>query len=465
MRRGNALALAFVVALGTLLMGSVTPVAAGGAAAKCPIGAIKKAGDKPVEVVFWHGTTRASEETLQQLADQFNASQSDVEVKLVNQTSYRDTIDKFRAGLSSGDLPDLVMIAETGLQQMIDSRAVLPAAACVKADKFDMSDHVKRVTDYYTVEGTLWPMPFNVAGPLLYYDKAAFRKAGLDPEKPPTNLDEVRAAAQKLKDSGAVENAGFGFKLDPWLFEQWIAIGGKQYVNNSNGRKARATNVQFDDKVGQKVFTWLDGMVRDGLAETSNTEGPGSTDNLLGIGTHSHAMTIDSTSALGTIAQILGQGDYADIELGVAPMPVAVKGNGGVQVGGAALYIVNKFAPAEQEGAWRFAKFLNEPEQVATWAAATGYIPIVKSAVDLPAVQQRWAELPGFKVAYDQLLTGPNNVATAGPVIGDYDGVRDAVKQGFELLVSGSQKSKAALKTAKREADSVVQEYNERIGA
>ena len=277
-------------------------------------------------------------------------------------------------------------------------------------------------TEYYTVEGTLWPMPFNVAGPLLYYDKAAFRKAGLDPEKPPTNLDEVRAAAQTLKDTGSVENAGFGFKLDPWLFEQWIAIGGKTYVNNSNGRKARATTAQFDDKVGQKVFTWLDGMVRDGLAETNAYEGPSSTDNLLGIGTHSHAMTIDSTSALGTISQVLGSGQYADIELGVAPMPAAVKGNGGVQVGGAALYIVNKSTPAEQEGAWRFAKFLNEPEQVATWSAATGYVPIVESAVDLPAVQQRWAELPGFKVAYDQLLTGPNNAATAGPVIGDYDG-------------------------------------------
>ena len=462
---GISVALAVTAALVPVAPALGAPSAAGGAKAKCPLGAIDKAGDKPVEVVFWHGTNRASEEALQQLADQFNASQSDVQVRLVNQTTYRDTIDKYRAGLSSGDLPDLVMIAETGLQQMIDSQSVLPAASCVKADKFDMSDHVKRVTEYYTVEGTLWPMPFNVAGPLLYYDKAAFRKAGLDPEQPPTNLDEVRAAAQTLKDTGSVENAGFGFKLDPWLFEQWIAIGGKTYVNNGNGRKARATKALFDDKVGQKVFTWLDGMVRDGLAETNAYEGPSSTDNLLGIGTHSHAMTIDSTSALGTISQVLGSGQYADIELGVAPMPAAVKGNGGVQVGGAALYIVNKSTPAEQEGAWRFAKFLNEPEQVATWSAATGYIPIVESAVDLPAVQQRWTELPGFKVAYDQLLTGPNNAATAGPVIGDYDGARDAVKQGFEQLISGGKSPKAALKATKQATDAAISEYNERIGA
>jgi sn-glycerol 3-phosphate transport system substrate-binding protein len=205
-------------------------------------------------------------------------------------------------------------------------------------------------------------------------------------------------------------------------------------------------------------------MLDDGLAVTNGSEGPGSTDNLLGIGTHSHAMTIDSTSALGTIAQILGSGQYADVELGVAPMPAAVEGRGGVQVGGAALYIVNKSSAAEQEAAWRFAKYLNEPEQIAIWSAGTGYIPIASSAVDLPPVQQRWAELPGFKVAYDQLVTGPNNVATAGPVIGDYDGVRDAVKGGFELLVTGGQKPKVALRTAKQEADEVVQEYNDRLG-
>jgi sn-glycerol 3-phosphate transport system substrate-binding protein len=465
MRRGSALGLAVVVTLGTLFVGGVAAAPAGGAKAKCPLGAIKKAGDKPVEVVVWHAANQASEETLQALADSFNASQDDVEVRLINQTTYRDTIDKYRAGLSSGDLPDLVMIAETGLQQMIDSQSILPAAACVKADKFDMTDHLERVVDYYTVDGTLWPMPFNVAGPILYYDKAAFRKAGLDPERPPTTLDEVREYSQKLKDSGAVTNAGFGFKLDPWHFEQWMAVGGKPYVNHGNGRQSRATEAGFDNKIGTNVFTWLGGMVDDGLAETNGNEGPGQTDNLLGIGTHSHAMTIDSTSALGTIAQILGSGDYADIELGIAPMPAAVRGRGGVQVGGAALYIVNKSSPAKQEGAWRFAKYLNEPEQVAIWSAGTGYIPIVQSAVELPPVQERWAQLPGFKVAYDQLVTGPNNIATAGPVIGDYDGVRDSVKRGYELLVNGSEKPKAALKSAKQEADAVIQEYNERIGA
>ena len=68
---------------------------------------------------------------------------------------------------------------------------MLPAQACVEADKYDLSDYLERVVDYYTVEDTLWPMPFNVSNPVLYYNKSAFRAAGLDPEQPPSTLDEV----------------------------------------------------------------------------------------------------------------------------------------------------------------------------------------------------------------------------------------------------------------------------------
>ena len=84
--------------------------------------------------------------------------------------------------------------------------------------------------------------------------------------------------------------------------------------------------------------------------------------------------------------------------------------------------------------------------------------------------ERRLAQLPADNrplptvTAYDQLLTGPNNAATAGPVIGDYDGVRDAVKQGFEQLLSGKS-PKAALKATKQAADTAIADYNERIGA
>lgn len=175
-------------------------------------------------------------------------------------------------------------------------------------------------------------------------------------------------------------------------------------------------------------------------------------------------MTVDSTGALGTIAEILGTGQFADVELAVGPMP-GPTGTGGVLVGGAALYIVNKSSREEQAAAWEFAKFLSEPEPAAEWAAATGYIPIRESAVELPVVQQRWAEIPGFRVAFDQLVSGKDNVASAGAVIGDYRGVRAVLEEAEVRMFTEGKKPRAALKNAEEESDEVIQEYNERVGA
>ena len=427
---------------------------------ECPIGSIDEAASKPVEITFWHSMTRANEDTLKALTKDFNSSQSDVKVTLVNQTTYTDTLTKYKAGLGTGDLPDLVQIEDTGVQLMIDSQSVLPAQSCVDAEDYDTSDHVQRVVQYYSVQDVLWPVPFNVSNPVLYYNKKAFEKAGLDPENPPATLAEVREAAQAIVDAGAAK-FGFAFKSDPWFLEQWLAKAGESYVNNGNGREERATATAFDTEAGREIFSFLETMVDDGLAQNT---GEGGFDNLLAIGNENAAMTIDTSAALGTISLVLSTGDYPNVELGVGPMP-GPEGEGGVLVGGAALYIVNKSAPEEQEAAWRFAKFLNEPQSQATWSAGTGYIPIRQSAVELAPLTQRWTEEPGYRVAYDQLLAGVENVATAGPVIGDYVGVRKGVSDALASMFSQGTDAATALTQAAQAGDAAIEEYNGRIGA
>ena len=431
---------------------------------KCPLAALKKA-KGPVEITYWHSMARENETTLQELTDEFNSSQSKVKVTLVNQTTYRDTLDKYVAGLSTGDLPDMVQSEDTATQQMIDTQSILPVQSCVKADHYDLSDNIKRVISYYTVGKVLYPMPFNVSNPVFLYNKQAFEKAGLDPDKPPGSFAEVKAAAKKLKDSGAVTKAGMGIKLDAWHLEQWLAKDNQTYVNNGNGRKSRATATTINNKAGLEIFTFLSDMVNSGLAVTNPAEGSGVFDNLLNIGNEQLGMTIDTTAVLGTVRSVLASGDYPNVTLGVGPMP-GPDGPGPVLVGGAANYIVNKSSPAKQAAAWEFMKFLNSPESQATWGAGTGYVPIRESAIESQKIKDLWAKEPGYKVAYDQLVApGPNSLGTAGPVIGDYQGVRDAILAAEALMFTQDMKPKAALKKAAKDANAVIKEYNSRIGA
>jgi sn-glycerol 3-phosphate transport system substrate-binding protein len=449
---------AMVAAVATV--GSSAGAAPSRGDAACPLRALDDA-DKPVEITFWHTMTRANEESLVRLTDQFNSSQGDVRVSLVNQTSYEDNLEKFRASLGTGEPPEIIQLAETALQQVIDSQAVLPAQACIDADDYDISDFVPRVIDYYTVEDQLWSMPFNVSQPIFYYDKNVFRAAGLDPEDPPATLDEVRQYAEQIK-ANAGYPYGFALKIDAFFFEQLLGKANVPYVNNGNGRRERATSVNFDKKAGLEAFTWMSDLVGDGLAVTNPRTGPNQINNFLAIGNREAAMTIDTTAALGLISQVLGAGDYAHVDLGVAPMPGQRKG--GTLVGGASLYIVNQSSPAKQAAAWEFAKFLNEPEQVAQWSADTGYVPTRESAIELPAIQQRWTESPEFRVGYDQLVTGRNTLATAGPVIGDYLGVREVIDDEETELLAGDKSPKKALDDAKRESDQVIDDYNARVG-
>jgi sn-glycerol 3-phosphate transport system substrate-binding protein len=320
------------------------------------------------------------------------------------------------------------------------------------------------VISYFTVQGTQYAMPFNTSGPVLYYNKKAFSAAWLDPNQPPTTLDAVRADAEKLKNAGV--EAPLGLKTEPGYVEHWNAMASKLYVNNGNGRKARATKTVFDTSTGLQIFSCMSGMVKDGLATTNPDLGTGNFDNVLGIGSGSHAMAIDTSAALGTIVSVLGGGGFPNVEIGVAPMPFpnAKRPKGGVLVSGGELFMVNKSAPAKQAAAWKYLKFLDQPDSLTTWAIGTGYIPIRKASANSTAMQAYWAQNPTFKVAYDQLLDGPTNVATSGSVIGNYTGVRDAVRDAENSMFLQGKDPKSALKDAAKNATSSMEDYNTRLG-
>jgi sn-glycerol 3-phosphate transport system substrate-binding protein len=427
--------------------------------ADCPVDALEAA-DGPVAIDFWHGMTAANEETLSALTEEYNASQDRVEVNLAFQGTYNETSDKYITALRGGDLPHLVQLEETRTQLMIDSGSVLPAQACVDADRYDLSDHLPVVLDEFRVEDVLWSMPFNISSPVLYFNARAFEAAGLDPDDPPATFDELREASQALVDADETgRSKGFAIELTASHVEQWLAKAGETLVDNGNGRDGRATQVRLDEPAATEIYEFLDGLIEDGLA-TSVGRNPTGADHLLAIAGGDAGMTIGSSAALGSVFALLDSGEYPDVRAGVGPFPGPE--GGGVLVGGASLYLVAQGSSDEERAAaWDFAQWLNEPEQQATWHVGTGYIPIRRSAVEQPAVTEQWGEHPQFKVAYDQLLEGGADFG--GPVIGPYKEVREAIISSLERLVVEDQPPDQALAAAKEEADAAIEDYNNRV--
>lgn len=419
------------------------------------------AAEGPVEITFWHQQGDENEQALKALTGRFNESQDDVRVELVLFPDYEDLFTKYRASLSGGDLPDLLVLEETTVQSMVDSQSTIPMQACVDADELDLSDFLPRSIAYYSTEEVLRAMPWNISNPVLWYDRAAFRAAGLDPDDPPDTLAEVREYSEQIVESGAATH-GIALRAQDYYNEFWYAKGGQEYVDNGNGRDARATSAQLDTEFGLELWTWWDEMVSSGLALNTGSAS-GNVDHMFSIANKEAAMTIEASAALGPALAVLNSGQFPDVDVTTGPLP-GLETGGGVPVGDGALWIVAQSPPAERAAAWQYVKWLTEPAQQAELHIAVGYVPVRMSAVEDPGVQAKWAELPVYRTAYDQLVDGPTDAATAGSVIGDYQGVRDAVTRGLEAMLSGDLTPAEALARAQQEADDAIQAYNERVG-
>jgi sn-glycerol 3-phosphate transport system substrate-binding protein len=403
---------------------------------------------------------RANGQTLKALTDTFNSSQTKVHVNMVAQTSYNDTWQKYQAGLTNGQLPDIVQLQDTDTQGAIDTQSIQPAQNCIDGFHYSVGDLLPRALAYWNVGKVQQAMPFAVSGPVLYFNKLAFQKAGLDPSKPPATLAALVTTAAALKAAG---QGGLGLKLDPWYLETQLATANQLFVNNSNGRSTRATKAVFDNATGTQVFSALNQMVRSGAAGTNSVAGADAYDNLLGVGSGKYSMTIDTSAALGTIQQLLSQ--YPNVKLGVAPFPtVQATPTGGVEPGGSALWISKKSSPAAQAAAWEYITFLDSTTSQATWSAGTGYIPLRTSSAQSSTIQNLWATSPEFKVAYTQLTSGVDSPATAGGVLGPYDDVRTAIVNAENSMFVSGVAPATALAQAESAANTLITDYNQRIG-
>jgi sn-glycerol 3-phosphate transport system substrate-binding protein len=428
--------------------------------AQCGLNAFAKA-TKPVEVKFWHEMSRANADWLVKETAAFNTSQHDVHVTLVQFANYQDLLTKYLSGLSTKALPDLFHPEDTTVQRMIDSQSVMPVQACVDADHYALAKLLPRATAYFSYNNVLYGMPWSLSNPVLWYNKTAFVKAGLDPNKPPQTLEQVKQYSQKIVASGAAKH-GIALRVEPYIFEFLNAKSGGTLVNNGNGREARATAATLETPIATRIWSWWKDMVHSGLA--LNTGGAdGNIDHMLAVGTGDAAMTMEASGVLGTVKKVLEEGQYKTVRIGTAPLP-SLHGGGGVPVGDGSLWISKASSPEKRAAAWQFIKYMAAPEQQASLAVAGGFAPIRTDATTVPVLAQKWAAEPIYRVSYDQLTTGAEDASTAGSLIGDYQGVRDAVKDGMLSMLTGGLSPPASLQKAQREADAAIKAYNDRVG-
>ena len=432
----------------------------------CPVDALDAA-TGPVEITFWFGLAGETEPALVALTDAYNASQDRVVVRVENQGGYRELIDKYVQS-SQPSRPDMIMLPDYVVQQIADSGTVIPVGACIEASGYDTSPILDRALKAYQAYGVQWSMPFNVSNPVLYYNRAMFEAAGLDPDDPPVSLEELRATSQAIVDTGA---ASYGIALDTgvdsgggWYLEQWLARAGELYADNGNGRLAPATRVLYDGPAGVALMADMQSLIADGLAVNVG-DNPAGRDALLKLADQAApaAMTIATSAALSTVLVALTGGlipGFTQDQVGVGAMPGPGE-TASATVGGASLYIVAEKGDAQAAAAWDYIQYLLTAQSQSTWAAGTGYVPIHDGALDLDPIKSLYETDPRYKVAYDQLVAGTDELVSLGPILGPQREVR-AVTASAVAAIFGGADAATSLTAAATQSNALIADYNAR---
>jgi sn-glycerol 3-phosphate transport system substrate-binding protein len=474
-----------LLGLGALAATACGP-AGGGAltySTECPVDALDDA-DGTVDITVWHAYVGLTEQTMREIADQYNRSQDRVHVDIQSQgVGYQELQRAYERAIPADGLPAIAVMEDTLTQSLADLPTVLPASQCAEADGYtDYEDAFLPITtDYYSVPGTvngeetdvLLPGSVNLATALLYYNRDYFEAAGLDPDDPPETLDEVAADAQAMKDAGVVDQP-FVWNMQPWMVEFWLTGAHAPLVNNNNGRDIEgATASAFDNPTTHRLFELLNQMHEDGLLNAL----PGTDaqyDHYFAMGLGQAAMTVETSTAVTTINAVLegtasgedlGLGDIdlpeIDINLDAAPFP-GLDEPGQGQMGGGVWYMSSTVPDEQQAAAWDFVKYVNEPEQQALWHTQGSYLPAREDVAEDPAIQEFWEQpRPGgwLREAYDLALSLDPDFP--GPLIGPYRDVRNAVGNALDRMMFDGVSPDRVIADADDEINAAIQRYNE----
>ncbi len=416
-------------------------------------------------IEFWHAMSGANGNAVEEIGNRFNQAQKTCFVDPIFQGTYDDSLNKIKAAMQSGDVPAIAQMYDLATQLMIDLKVIAPMQDFIDKDKYDISDYEKNVLGYYTVGGKLYGMPFNTSNPILYYNKDMFKAAGLDPEKPPRTYAEVLDAAKKLtkKDaSGKVTVYGYGISIYGWIFEQMLATSGGLYLDNNNGRDARATKATFNSPEGVNSVTFWKTGVDAGVYGLFGRHPAGTDAVVAAFNSQQVAMYIESTARLRS--HIDASAGKFQLGTGFIPRPNEdAYQKSGTIIGGASVYIFKDRPVAEQNCAWDFVKFVTSPDIQAYWHTASGYYPIRKSAYDVQIDKDWVAKYPQFKTAVDQLHAAPLIPATMGGATGAMPAARQRIELAIEQVLAGKASPQQALDDAATDVTKLITDYNRTV--
>jgi sn-glycerol 3-phosphate transport system substrate-binding protein len=414
---------------------------------------------RPLEIQWWHAMTSVNGERVNKIAADFNAMQTQYKVVPVFKGSYADTMTAAIAAFRAGHPPDIVQVFEVGTATMMAAKgAIEPVYKLMQeaGEPFDPKAYLPAVTGYYsTADGRMLSLPFNSSTPVVYWNKAAFQKAGLDPNKPPRTWPETFAMAKKLRAGGVP--CGFTAAWISWTqIENFSAWHNLPLATLANGLGGPGAVLEFNNPTLVRHIANLAAAEKDKSFDYAGRTTQPTAKFIAG----ECGMIQDSSASYGTIKK------GAKFEFGVAELPYYPDVAGAPQnsiIGGASLWVMGGKSPAEYRGVAKFFTYLSGVKVQEAWHEATGYLPITKAAYAATKKSGFYEKNPGTEVALIQMTRKPPTANSRGLRLGDMVQIRDIIAQQLEAAFAGKESAKAALDDAVGRGNALLRQFQRNL--
>jgi sn-glycerol 3-phosphate transport system substrate-binding protein len=370
----------------------------------------------------------------------FNAAHSDIQVEAIYAGSYDNTEQKVMTALGVGDPPATWLPINSMMRTFLDMNALEDVTALAKADDV-FQDFIPGFLGTCMSDNKLYGLPFQCSTPVLYFNKAAFEKAGI--KAAPTTWTELEAAAKALtvRQGDTVSQWGLtiGGGWHDWIFESFVRQNGLVFWTKDK--------VNFDAPESVNALEFWQRMAAAKHMPAASTWESSANDFMAGR----TAMLYHSTGSMTNILK------SASFPVGVAPMP---KGKQlGSTMGGGPILIARQLPDAHKRAAWTFARWMTNTANQAQWCIDTGYLAARKSSWETPALKAHVAKVPESRTAF---VTA--EVAGAFLQVPGYHKVRAHLQSAIDRTLAGDLKPDAALREATAKSNLEIQRLSRRRG-
>jgi multiple sugar transport system substrate-binding protein len=394
-----------------------------------------------VEITFWHAMGGPLGRVLESLIQEFNATHSKVQVKLVSMGNYNALSQKIMAAVAAGKPPVMAQAYENWTVELIMTKSVVPIQQFIDGPEGLSAESLADILPVFIENNkwgnTIWSFPFNKSVRALYYNKRLFAEAGLDPDRPPETWEDYLEYARKITrdvdGDGHPDIWGTAGQINAWTFGNLLLQNGGHFMDPTTDL------VAFDGPEGVGALKFMKKLLADS------------------VGFLASGFDYQNDFQAGKVGMIEGstvsiafmEGKY-DFPLGIAPLPHGK--TKGMTIAGTNVVIFSESSREEQAAAWEFIKWFTDTEQTAKWAAGTYYVPVRRSALDTDVLRARFEAYPGLRPTFGQL-----EYASFEPKIaGWYAGRRYLDERGIEAALKGNEDEKEALERAAAKANAEI---------